>query len=68
MPDEGVDVDEIDARLFAAVAEEAELHALGAFAEEREVRAVAVERRTQRVCRTWPGLHAILHSAMGLSP
>ena len=57
MPDERVHVDELDARLFAAVAEQAELDALGTFAEEREVRAVSVVRGTQGVRGSWPCLH-----------
>ncbi len=57
VPDVRVDVDEVDAGLFAAVAEETQLDALGAFAEEREVRAVAVERRAERIARAGPGLH-----------
>ncbi len=56
--DEGVDIDEIDARLGAVVVEEAELHAFGALAEQGEVGAAAIERRPQRVRGTWPDLHA----------
>ena len=57
MPDERIDVDEVDASLLAAIAEQAELDALGAFAEEGEVRAAPVEGRAQRVGGAWPGLH-----------
>ena len=57
VPDERVDVDHVHARLLAAVSEEAQLDALGAFTEQREVRSVAVEGRAERVARTGPGLH-----------
>ena len=42
VPDERVDLEQLDARLAAVVVEQAELDALGDLAEEREVRAGAV--------------------------
>ena len=38
--------------------EEAQDDAVGRLAEQGEVRAVAVERRAERIRGTWPGLHA----------
>ena len=60
-----VDVDELDPRLFAAVAEQTELHTFCTFTEDREVRAVAVVRGTQRVCRSRPCLHRWSSLTMG---
>ena len=57
VPDVGIDVDHLDARLFAAVAEQTEFDALSTLAEESEVRSVAIEGRAERVARTGPGLH-----------
>ena len=58
VPDVGVDLDEVDLRLDPIVVEEAQDDAVGRLAEQGEVRAVAVERRAERIRGTWPGLHA----------
>ncbi len=57
VPDVGVDLGQLDPGLLAVLVEQAQLHAVGHLAEEREVRAAPVERRAQRVCRSRPGLH-----------
>ena len=60
VPHESVDVLQLDARLDSILVEETQLHTLRRLAEEREVRAAAVERRSERVCRSGPGLHALI--------
>lgn len=54
MPDERIDIDELDLRLDPIVVEEAELHALGHLAEESKVGAAAVEGRPQRISVSRP--------------
>ena len=60
VPDVGVDLDERDALLGAVVVEEAELHAFGHLAEDREVRPTAVVRRAERVGVAGPGVQTSL--------
>ena len=57
VPDVGVDVLQLDARLDPVLVEEAQLHSLRRLAEQREVRAAAIECRAQRVRRSRPRLH-----------
>ena len=60
VPDEAVDLGQLDARLGAGRSvEQAELDALCVLAEDREVGAAAVERRPQRVGAAGPGLHVL---------
>ena len=59
VPHVGVDVDELDPRLDAVVVEQAQLDPLGDLAEQREVRAAAVERRAQWVRGPGPTLHHV---------
>ena len=65
MPHESVDVLQLDARLDSILVEETQLHTLRRLAEQREVRAAAVERRSERVCRSGPGLHARHRASSG---
>ena len=60
VPDVRVDVAQFDAGLFAAVAEQAQFDFLGAFAEQREVRAAAIEGRPEGVRGSGPNLHVHL--------
>ena len=60
VPDVRVDVAQLDAGLLPAVAEQAQLDPLGALAEQREVRAAAVEGRPEGVRGSGPHLHARL--------
>ncbi|CDK01815.1 hypothetical protein MIC448_90005 [Microbacterium sp. C448] len=57
MPDEGVDLRHLDARLFATLRKEAQLYALGRLTEQREIRAIPVVCRTEWVSRARPCLH-----------
>ena len=66
VPDEPVDLGQLDARLVAAGAvEQAQLDPLGDLAEQREVRAAAVEGGAQGVRRARPALHAVAHFRQG---
>ncbi len=57
VPDERVDVLQLDARLSAVLGEQAQLDALGRLAEDGEVRAAAVEGRAERVGGAGPCFH-----------
>ncbi len=62
VPHVRVDLGELDARLVAVLVEQTQLDALGHLAEQREVGAAAVERRTERVSGSWPDVHCGLSS------
>lgn len=63
MPDEGIHLGEGHAGLRAVLIEQSQLDALGAFAEEREVRALTVEGRPEWIRGSRPDLAA--HPATG---
>ena len=65
VPDVGVDLGQLDPRLGACIVEEAELDALRRFAEDREVRAVAIERCAERVGAAGPGMNCAFRSVHG---
>ncbi len=57
MPDEGVDLGQLEPSLAPGRIEQAELHPVSHLGEQSEVRADAVVRRAQRVRRAGPDLH-----------
>ena len=60
MPDVGVDFVQLDTGLRAMLIEQAEFYLLGGLAEDREVRATAVEGRSERVGGSGPGFQMVL--------
>ncbi len=57
VPDEAVDLGQVEARLGAVVVDEAQLDPLGHLAEQGEVHAAAVVGGAERVRRSGPDLH-----------
>ena len=62
VPDEAVDLGQLDARLGTRLIEQAQLNPLGDLGEQGEVRPPSVPRRAKRVRGPWPGMHPPPHA------
>jgi hypothetical protein len=60
VPDEAIDLVDLEAGLLAAIADQAQLHTLRHLREQGEVGARPVERRTEGVRPTGPDIHMCL--------
>ncbi len=59
VPDEPVDLGQLEPRLVPVGREQAQLDAFGDLAEQREIGARTVVGRTERICRARPDLHVV---------